>query len=363
MERTALRIERAILTSDKAARLTLLLQTLAEDRDVAGWAICTAERRTASTINLMNEAADWLSENLLGAMAASLESETALESTADVESRLPALVAKLADYEHQLGNFEQRLEHEKLESLKELAYGASHEINNPLANIAARAQTLLEDEHDPERARKITAIHRQAMRAHEMISDLMLFARPPKLVRRRFDLRKLATRVVHELDNLASEYSVTVSCEDGDTPIEVTADETQIGVAMQALLKNAFEAAAQGGRVAVALRIATVADRSVAEVSVRDDGPGFSEQVRRHMFDPFFSGREAGRGLGFGLSKCWRIVTDHGGDVIVGRQGQGAEICMRLPIEPPTPAASEQAQAADASMAAALHLPPPESPS
>ena len=77
-------------------------------------------------------------------------------------------------YPRKMDDFEQRLEREKLEALKELAYGASHEINNPLANIAARAQTLLDDEIDPERRRKLLAIHRQALRAHEMIADLML---------------------------------------------------------------------------------------------------------------------------------------------------------------------------------------------
>jgi C4-dicarboxylate-specific signal transduction histidine kinase len=51
------------------------------------------------------------------------------------------------------------------------------------------------------------------------------------------------------------------------------------------------------------------------------------------MFDPFYSGREAGRGLGFGLSKCWRIVTDHGGEVVVSCPvGGGAEFCIRLPV-------------------------------
>ena len=75
------------------------------------------------------------------------------------------------------------LEQAKLDALKELAYGASHEINNPLANISARAQTLLRDEPDPERRRALEAIQQQALRAHEMISDLMLFARPPRLAR------------------------------------------------------------------------------------------------------------------------------------------------------------------------------------
>jgi C4-dicarboxylate-specific signal transduction histidine kinase len=51
------------------------------------------------------------------------------------------------------------------------------------------------------------------------------------------------------------------------------------------------------------------------------------------MFDPFYSGREAGRGLGFGLSKCWRIVTDHGGQVVVGcPAGGGAEVSILLPL-------------------------------
>jgi C4-dicarboxylate-specific signal transduction histidine kinase len=66
---------------------------------------------------------------------------------------------------------------------------------------------------------------------------------------------------------------------------------------------------------------------------VHDDGPGISDEARRHMFDPFYSGREAGRGLGFGLSKCWRIVTDHGGQVVVQRPSVGgAEIDIMLPI-------------------------------
>src|SRR5215212_10429245 len=101
--------------------------------------------------------------------------------------------------------FEQRLERAKLDALKELAYGASHEINNPLANISARAQTLLDDEQDPQRRQKLIAIHRQAMRAHEMISDLMLFARPPKLNPTSFCLPELIHKIVGGLSTLAEE--------------------------------------------------------------------------------------------------------------------------------------------------------------
>jgi signal transduction histidine kinase len=232
-----------------------------------------------------------------------------------------------------------RLERDKLEALKELAYGASHEINNPLANIAARAQTLVEGEADPERRRMLVAIHRQAMRAHEMISDLMLFARPPKLNLAPCDAGQLAARAVDEHRELAVERGIQLEFQAGDEPnLRVMADETQLGVALQALVTNAIQAIGANGHVTVSLRTTCAGDARFVEFAVRDDGPGISEHVRRHMFDPFFSGREAGRGLGFGLSKCWRIVTDHGGRVIVHQpNGRGAEISILLPLADCTP--------------------------
>jgi signal transduction histidine kinase len=243
------------------------------------------------------------------------------------------VVHKLRAYEQQIEAFEARLEHEKLESLKELAYGASHEINNPLANIAARAQTLLDDEAEPERRRKLTAIHRQAMRAHEMIADLMLFARPPKLSLVRCELRQLVLEVVGELREPASESGIELVYEFAGDPLELTADATQLGVAVHAVLLNALEAVGNGGRIEVSVKTTGDRDDAMAQITVSDNGPGISEQVRRHMFDPFFSGREAGRGLGFGLSKCWRIVTDHGGEIAVQRSGSGgAEISLLLPL-------------------------------
>src|SRR5436190_24315311 len=87
--------------------------------------------------------------------------------------------------------FSAAVESAKLQALYNFAYGLSHEINNPLANIATRAQTLLVDEKDPERRRKLATIVQQAFRAHEMIADLMLFARPPALRLEEIDLARL----------------------------------------------------------------------------------------------------------------------------------------------------------------------------
>ncbi len=278
----------------------------------------------------------WLSLHLVAELAAALTDQTAGPPPGGISWRLPSLVKKLFDCAEDLRDFQARLEREKLAAMKELAYGASHEINNPLANIAARAQTLLQDEHDPERRQKLIAIHRQAMRAHEMIADLMLIARPPKLNPTTIDLNRLVSRVVGEFTALPQEDSVRVDFSAEERPIDIVADETQLGVAIYAVVQNAIEAVNHNGSVRVTLERVMRADKPCAEIVVRDDGPGISDEVRQHMFDPFFSGREAGRGLGFGLSKCWRIVTDHGGQVVVRPPiGEGAEISILLPLSLP----------------------------
>lgn len=226
--------------------------------------------------------------------------------------------------------FQAAVELAKLEAMKELAYGASHEVNNPLANIAARAQTLLRREADDDKRRMLEAIHRQAMRAHEMISDLMLFARPPRLDKEPVDMVASIQRVLEELRPLASQRDTQLVGPTPEAPLTALADRVQWEVALKALVTNSLEAVGSGGEVAASVH---QMDGSWIEIAIHDTGPGISPEVREHLFDPFYSGREAGRGLGFGLSKCWRIVTDHGGRIDVqSSPGQGAVFTIRLPI-------------------------------
>ena len=116
-------------------------------------------------------------------------------------------------------------------------------------------------------------------------------------------------------------------------------DATQLAMALRAIVVNALQALGAGGEIEVAVdrqqgEREDVAHR--AQIRVRDTGPGIPAEVRRHLFDPYFSGREAGRGLGLGLAKCWRVVTLHGGRVDVNSQvGQGTQFTISLPLEQP----------------------------
>lgn len=250
---------------------------------------------------------------------------------------LPVATRKLARLRSLEGHFDRTLEEEKLTALKAFAYGASHEINNPLANISTRAQTLLREETDPERRRKLAVINSQAFRAHELIADLMLFARPPALSLAPVDLVGLADQVVSELAAEAAAQRTTLVRLPQASPVIVSADRGHLATALKAMCVNSLEALRPGGRIEIAVRAsAEEAEGSGgtkwAELVIADTGPGIPPEVRRHLFDPYFSGREAGRGIGLGLSKSWRIVSEHGGRIVVESQPErGATFRIWLP--------------------------------
>ncbi len=218
------------------------------------------------------------------------------------------------------------LEREKLAALAEFAAGAGHEINNPLAVIVGRSQLLLRDESDPERRRELAIIQVQAQRIREMIADLMLFARPPQPEPREVDLQAIVAAVLTALEAKAATLGARLEPRGDRERLPVVVDPEQIQLAVRALVDNGLNAVDRGGAVAVEVR-----REPGPAVVVSDDGPGLSDVERRHAFDPFFSGRQAGRGLGMGLCKAWRIATNHGGSLTTESVDRGATFILRLP--------------------------------
>ncbi|MBM82517.1 MAG: hypothetical protein CMJ78_18290 [Planctomycetaceae bacterium] len=206
----------------------------------------------------------------------------------------------------------------KLESLAEFAAGAGHEINNPVATIAGRAAILLKDETDPQRRQALATIGGQAYRIRDMIGDVMLFARPPSPNPEPLDLAPVISEVVQKLDELATNSGCQI-IEDCSDDVSIFGDRTQLSVVISELLRNSINASQNGGSI----NIAATTGSSVT-LSVTDHGTGFTDIELQHLFDPFFSGRQAGRGLGFGLSKCWRIIKMHGGSIEVNSEPNGS---------------------------------------
>jgi signal transduction histidine kinase len=207
---------------------------------------------------------------------------------------------------------EARLRARKLSALAEFAAGAGHEINNPLAVISGQAQYLLADESEPGRQRSLQTIVQQAQRIHQILTELMQFARPGRPQKRAADVRMLARAAATGLHEVAALKQVQIEVEEPDEACVAECDPRQVQTALSCLLRNAIEAALADGWARLRVEAAS-ADR--LRLVVEDSGPGPAANQVDHLFDPFYSGRAAGRGRGLGLPTAWRLAREQGGDV------------------------------------------------
>jgi signal transduction histidine kinase len=265
-----------------------------------------------------------------------------------LERDLDALHQALAE---QIAGETRRLQAQKLNALAEFAAGAGHEINNPLAVISGQAQYLLKQIADGKvpaegqsaicnlqsaiAEKSLQTIISQTRRIHQVLTDLMQFARPPRPHKQPLDVGALVREVMASLQDLAIQRGVRLVCPDlapagAPAPFTVHADRQQVGTALGCLLRNAIEAAPAEGWAGV--RLETPAPDRL-ELVVEDNGDGPPPAQREHLFDPFYSGRSAGRGRGLGLATAWRLACEHGGDVrFDSRPGGPTRFVLSLPL-------------------------------
>ena len=226
---------------------------------------------------------------------------------------------------------ERAAEAESFARLGELTAGAAHEMNNPLTVISGRAQELRTAHGSGPLNDAADSIVRASDRLSRLITDLHFIATPPAPQRSATDLTEVlsrTTRRVREqreaLDIPAQPIKVTIS---GALP-PVHIDGDLFSVALEELIRNALEAPDSAH---VEVRIQTDDDFDRLMISVLDDGAGISPEALAHATDPFFSCRNAGRGIGLGLAKARRVVESHGGTLAVRpRAGRGTEAHITL---------------------------------
>jgi signal transduction histidine kinase len=215
------------------------------------------------------------------------------------------------------------------------AYGLSHEINNPLANIAARASLLSKEIEKPSHIKSLNTIVESAIRAHEMLAEMMLAVQSPSIQCKPDDLRNFLLQCSREWSASSEACQLTWQANICDEFLWCRIDRTSLAEAIGAAVRNSLDACRPGDTIElVADRVESEAGQLEIRVAIVDNGPGLSEATLEQAWDLYFCNREAGRGLGIGLAKLRRVVELHRGRVwIESKERAGCSVEIRLPWE------------------------------
>ncbi len=219
---------------------------------------------------------------------------------------------------------------ERLAALGKLAGGLAHEIRNPLAILRATTQLLAAKLAGDAGLRHYTAVLTgEADRIDSLIGALLSYASPHPPAIGRVDVRLLLHELATACRPYAGQHGVRIETGmSGELP-QVAVDREQLRQALLNLILNAIQASPQGAAVMLSCEQQTTR----LCVVIRDQGPGIPPELRNRVFDPFFTTREAGTGLG--LAVVARIVADHGGTIDLEAPPDGGTVArLCLPVLP-----------------------------
>lgn len=268
--------------------------------------------------------------------------------------RLPLLsqdrevAAVIHAFNHLLQELEQRRKHlvrsEKLASLGTMLSGVAHELNNPLSNISTSCQILLEELGEADRATQqelLDQIDQQTVRARNIVRSLLDFAREREFKKEWAPLRPLIAQAVSFVKvDVLPDVAIVIDIPDD---VNVFADRQRLQQVFLNLVKNAAEALEGGGRISVSSQRPAERDADAPacgsaddaiEIVVADTGPGIAAEALPRIFDPFYTTKAVGKGLGLGLFVVHEIVEQHDGCISAeNAPGGGAVFRIRLPAQ------------------------------
>lgn len=222
---------------------------------------------------------------------------------------------------------------DSLNELAEMAAGAAHELNNPLAVISGRAQLLAEAQNDQETKEILKQIYENAREASGIIEDLMSFAEPRQPRPALTDVTKMLDEAVQLTSRKTNIENLNIDIEVADKVGNVYVDSAQIVSAIANIISNAVESYDdKSGEIQIISN--TDQTGKLVEVVIKDKGCGMNAETLKKATQPFFSAKPAGRKRGMGLAYAARYIQINKGLLnITSEPGSGSIVEIYLPIE------------------------------
>ena len=224
---------------------------------------------------------------------------------------------------------EQRDRHAQFAAMQTLSSGLAHELRNPLNSARLQLEVLERRIRRQMAASELAApcehAEHELERLSALVDDFLAFAHPPALAATIQDVVTLVEGALEVERPLADRLGIELELVVTRLPIQAPVDPAKVQQVVQNLVRNALEAGSRGGHVQV--RISAEGDQ--VHLRVDDDGPGIPERVRARMFEPFFSTKESGTGLGMSIVRS--LVSMHGGTIDIRSTPAGTHVDVAFP--------------------------------
>jgi len=213
----------------------------------------------------------------------------------------------------------------------QVAASVAHEVRNPLAAIRSLVQFAKDAPVTPEERESILGdVLEEVDRIDQTVTAMLQLSQPPATRRQTLNLTELVRSVFRFVRAYAHKRGVVITVEANNEPVQIHGDERELRQVITNLLLNACQACRDNGRVVAAVSAATGAE-AAALIEITDNGIGISPEHLPRLFEPFFTTRPQGTGLG--LPYCRDVLERHGGTIDVGSTpGEGTRVRLRLPL-------------------------------
>ncbi len=263
-----------------------------------------------------------------------IKEKLAEKSEDELKEELEENNKKLSKLLEDLKRSSTMIQTEKMRALGTMTAGVAHELNNPMMGIINFIQYGIRKTDNEKVKMVLQDAEKEVLRCIDIVKNLLTFSRMEKEGKKfvSTDLSILVERVIKIIAYRMRKDNVTILKEYQDSLPSVTILADKIQQVILNLVGNAFDALGECEEKTVWIKMHT--DEEFFYVTIQDNGPGISEEVRSQIFEPFFTTKPTDKGTGLGLSVSKSVMEEHHGDLICNTElGKGTEFILKIPLE------------------------------